>query len=159
MKLEHTKEEWIKAIDGTKTAVEVAKELDCCRGNVYNAAKRYGLQLKKDCWSSNEYFGISLEQFKEELKNYSLWQVSQMHHLSYCSLRQWLEIRGVTNVVQNKQRKLEPIKNLKPCKRTGEAHDMIKFLATRYTLAAIGRVFGYSKERIRQIVNEEKNNG
>lgn len=155
MKLEYTKEEWIKAIDGTKTAIEVAKELGCSRMLVYSAATRYGLPLKKDCLSNNEYHGISLEQLKEELENNSLWQVSKVHNVSYMALRTWLETRGVTNFMLNRPHKLKPTENLKPCKRTGEAHDMIKFLATRYTLASIGRVFGYSKERIRQIVNEE----
>lgn len=36
-------------------------------------------------------------------------------------------------------------------KRTGEVQEMIKFLSQEFTYASIGRVFGYSKERIRQI--------
>lgn len=36
-------------------------------------------------------------------------------------------------------------------KRTGEAQEMIKFLSQEFTCASIARVFGYSKERIRQI--------
>ena len=36
-------------------------------------------------------------------------------------------------------------------KHTGEAQDMIKTLCATYTDASIARVFGYSKERIRQL--------
>lgn len=42
------------------------------------------------------------------------------------------------------------------CKRTGEAHEMIRELSKTFTNAAIARVFGYSRERVRQIcVGEE----
>lgn len=41
------------------------------------------------------------------------------------------------------------------CKRTGEAHDMIRTLGQYYTFAAIARVFGYSKENIRLICKED----
>ena len=43
------------------------------------------------------------------------------------------------------------------CRRTREAHDMIKYLSKSFTKASIARVFGYSAERIRQICadNEE----
>ena len=37
------------------------------------------------------------------------------------------------------------------CKRTGEAQDMIRHLAKTFTLASIARVFGYTRENIRQI--------
>lgn len=40
------------------------------------------------------------------------------------------------------------------CKRTGEAHEMIRELSKTFTMASIARVFGYSKERVRQICSE-----
>lgn len=39
-------------------------------------------------------------------------------------------------------------------KRTGEMQDMIRFLSNKFTYASIGRVFGYTKERVRQICQE-----
>lgn len=39
-------------------------------------------------------------------------------------------------------------------KRTGEMQDMIRYLSNKYTYASIGRVFGYTKERVRQICQE-----
>ena len=47
--------------------------------------------------------------------------------------------------------------SVRSCRRTGEAHDMIKYLSKSFTKASIARVFGYSAERIRQIYadNEE----
>ena len=41
------------------------------------------------------------------------------------------------------------------CKRTGEAQEMIKELSKTFTFAAIARVFGYTKERVRQICTEK----
>lgn len=43
------------------------------------------------------------------------------------------------------------------CKRTGEAHDMIRELSKTFTMASIARVFGYSKERVRQICDQTPN--
>lgn len=44
--------------------------------------------------------------------------------------------------------------NTSSCKRTGEAHEMIRELSKTFTMASIARVFGYSKERVRQICSE-----
>ena len=43
------------------------------------------------------------------------------------------------------------------CKCTGEAQDMIRYLSKAFTMASIARVFGYTRESIRQICadNEE----
>ena len=43
------------------------------------------------------------------------------------------------------------------CKRTGEAQNMIRYLSKAFTMASIARVFGYTRENIRQICadNEE----
>lgn len=40
------------------------------------------------------------------------------------------------------------------CKRTGEAQDMIRHLAKTFTMTSIARVFGYTRENIRQICEE-----
>ena len=56
-----------------------------------------------------------------------------------------------------KRHKSEAVKlTAHSCKRTGEAHDMIKYLSKSFTMASIARVFGYSKERIRQICVESE---
>lgn len=47
-------------------------------------------------------------------------------------------------------------KNPYKIKRTGEAQDMILTLCDTYSFAAIGRVFGYSRERVRQIYEEKR---
>ena len=39
-------------------------------------------------------------------------------------------------------------------KRTGEMQDMIRYLSNNFTYSAISRVFGYTKERVRQICQE-----
>lgn len=42
------------------------------------------------------------------------------------------------------------------CKRTGEAQNMIRYLSKAFTMASIARVFGYTRENIRQICAENE---
>lgn len=42
------------------------------------------------------------------------------------------------------------------CKRTGEAQNMIRYLSKAFTMASIARVFGYTRESIRQICAESE---
>lgn len=42
------------------------------------------------------------------------------------------------------------------CKRTGEAQNMIRYLSKAFTMASIARVFGYTRESIRQICAENE---
>lgn len=42
------------------------------------------------------------------------------------------------------------------CKRTGEAQNMIRYLSKAFTMASIARVFGYTRENIRQICAESE---
>ena len=42
------------------------------------------------------------------------------------------------------------------CKRTGEAQNMIRYLSKAFTFASIARVFGYTRESIRQICAENE---
>lgn len=52
----------------------------------------------------------------------------------------------------NKRSSEEVVKN--KIKRTGEMQDMIRYLSNNFTYSAISRVFGYTKERVRQICKE-----
>jgi len=142
---------WASIIDGTKDALQIAKELNVPFGTVYHASKVYNLPLPRACDLITDYAGVPLEQYKEELKTYTLGDVAKMHGVNTCNLKNWLITRGVTEFPVNKIRKMKPQKITNPAKRTGEAHEMIKYLTTRFTDASIARVFGYSKERVRQI--------
>lgn len=147
---------WASKIDGTKSALQIAKELNVPFGTVYCAAKRYNLPLPRVCDLVKDYAGVSLEQYKEELKTYTLGDVARMHGVGATNLKSWLITRGVTEFPQNKNRgKVHEVN--KPAKRFGETHEMIKYLTARFTDASIARVFGYSKERVRQIRHSMEN--
>ncbi len=147
---------WRKTIDGTKTAFQIAKEVNVNETTVYYAAKRYGLKLPKPKDLVDNYHGISLEVLKEELKTMPVSYVANKHGLTDGGLRQFALCRGIEIIKVQKQRfdkDKAPNTNIK-IRRTGEAIDMIKTLLPFYTDASIARVFGYSKERIRQIRNK-----
>ena len=151
---------WRKIIDGTKTAFQIAKEEKVNETTVYNAAKRYGLYLPRQKDLVDNYHGIPLEVLKKELKTMPVSSVAKKYGLTHCGLRQFALCRGIETIrVQRQRQEFDKDKADNPnikIRRTGEAMDMIKTLLPFYTDASIARVFGYSKERIRQIRNETK---
>ena len=153
--LERKRDEWKKIIDGTKSASQIAKECSVNRQTVYYVSKKYGFPLLKDHMSYIEYHGVPTEQLKAELKIMTVSDVAKKHDLSPYLLKEWCYSRGI-EFKMNRPRRLSPVNKTieKRCRRTGETMDMIKFLIPEFTNASIARVFGYSKERIRQIRNE-----
>lgn len=148
-----TKEEWCKIIDGTKTAEQIARECSVNIATVYHAAKRFGLTLFDPAMHETEYRGIPLDLLKKELSSMPIGQVCVKYKLNETLLRNFIAKRNIEYVRVKRRSILEdqPRQDVKQFKRTGEAMDMIKTLLDFYTDASIARVFGYSRERIRQI--------
>lgn len=147
------KERWIEVIDGTKTAHEITVELGCTFGSVYQAANKYGLSLidgRKNRYNTMKaYYGVSVEELRNELESYTLQEVYAKHKFTVDlqAFRNWLNNKEIPYMTRNQKAHVK----CKPIKRTGIAMDMIRTLLPYYTDASIGRVFGYSRERIRQI--------
>ena len=93
------------------------------------------------------------DEMKSFLKEHTIKETAYKFHVGY----NWLTIKVREMNLPCKRHKSEVVKlSAHSCKRTGEAHDMIKYLSKSFTMASIARVFGYSKERIRQICDDNE---
>ena len=94
------------------------------------------------------------DEMKDFLKEHTVTETAHKFHVG-CS---WLymKIREM-NLTYQRHNCKEAKLSTHSCKRTGEAQNMIRYLSKAFTMASIARVFGYTRERIRQICadNEE----
>lgn len=156
MQKKYSKEVWKSVIDGTKTVHEIAKEMGVSRQTVYLNARRLNLPLLRPLRSEKDYNGISVAMLKDELKALPAWAVAKKHGLEPSAFVSFLRRRGIDFFkVRHSYKTIEPEEPTR-IRRTGMAMDMIITLLPFYNDAAIARVFGYSKERIRQIRNKQE---
>ena len=94
---------------------------------------------------------VVTEDFIEYAKTHTVGQIINNFHISYAMV---MSACKRENIVPLKKTPKYISEHKGSLRRTGEAMDMIKTLIPVYTDASIARVFGYSKERIRQIRNE-----
>lgn len=93
------------------------------------------------------------DEIKDFLKEHTIKETAFKFNVGY----NWLTVKVRENNIPCKRHKSEVVKlSVHSCKRTGETHEMIKYLSKTFTMASIARVFGYSKERIRQICTESE---
>jgi len=94
---------------------------------------------------------IMTDEMKAFLKDHTMKETASKFGVSYC----WLAMQIRDHDLPHARHLASPEKlSTHSCKRTGEAHEMIRVLSETFTYAAIARVFGYSKERVRQICME-----
>ena len=88
------------------------------------------------------------DDMKDFLKEHTVKETAFRFHVG----RDWLymKIRDMDLPYQRHNGK-EVKLSTHSCKRTGEAQDMIRYLSKAFTMASIARVFGYTRENIRQI--------
>lgn len=88
------------------------------------------------------------DEMKDFLKEHTVKETACKFQVSY----NWLYMKiQEMNLTYKRHNGKEVKLSTHSCKHTGEAHDMIRYLSKTFTMASIARVFGYSKERIRQI--------
>ena len=95
------------------------------------------------------------DEMKDFLKEHTVAETAYKFHVGY----NWLSIKVREMNIPCKRHKCKEVKlSAHSCKRTGETQDMIRYLAKTFTMVSIARVFGYSRESIRQICadNEEE---
>lgn len=93
------------------------------------------------------------DEMLEYLKDHTVASTSSKFNLSYS----WLSAKVRRDHIPHAIVKGKVAVDKGQCKRSGEAHEMIRVLGETFTCASIARVFGYSKERIRQIcLKDEK---
>ena len=92
------------------------------------------------------------DEMKDFLKEHTVTETAHKFHVS-CN---WLYIKiREMNLLYKRHNCKEAKLSTHSCKRTGEAQDMIRYLSKAFTMASIARVFGYTRESIRQICAEE----
>ena len=94
------------------------------------------------------------DEMKDFLKEHTVKETAYRFHVG----RDWLYMKIRDMNLPCKRHNCKEVKlPTHSCKRTGEAQDMIRHLAKTFTMASIARVFGYTRENIRQICadNEE----
>ena len=92
------------------------------------------------------------DEMKDFLKEHTVTETAHKFHVS-CN---WLYIKiREMNLPYKRHNCKEAKLSTHSCKRTGEAQDMIRYLSKAFTMASIARVFGYTRESIRQICTEE----
>ena len=94
------------------------------------------------------------DEMKDFLKEHTVKETAFRFHVG-CD---WLYMKIRDMCLPYKRHNCKEAKlSIHSCKRTEEAQDMIRHLAKTFTMASIARVFGYTRENIRQICadNEE----
>ena len=97
------------------------------------------------------------DEMKDFLKEHTVKETAFRFHVGY----DWLSMKIRDMNLPCKRHNCKEAKlSTHSCKRTGEAQDMIRYLSKAFTMASIARVFGYTRENIRQICadNEEQQN-
>lgn len=93
------------------------------------------------------------DEIKDFLKEHTIAETASKFHVTYV----WLASKVRDMDLPHKRNRAKEVKlSTHSCKRTGEAHDMIRYLSKTFTFASIARVFGYTIERIRQICEDSE---
>lgn len=93
------------------------------------------------------------DEMKDFLKEHTVTETAYRFHVGCDWLR--MKIRDM-NLPYKRHNCKEAKLSAHSCKRTGEAQDMIRYLSKAFTMASIARVFGYTRESIRQICAESE---
>ena len=93
------------------------------------------------------------DEMKDFLKEHTVTETACKFHVSCNWL--YMKIREM-NLPYQRHNGKEAKLAAHSCKRTGEAQDMIRYLSKAFTIASIARVFGYTRENIRQICAESE---
>lgn len=130
------------------TRKEIMQRFNVNYNYVNNFCVRKGLTPIPD---RQRYFVT--DEMKYFLKDHTIVETASKFHVGYT----WLCVKIREMDLPYKRHKIKDVKlSAHSCKRTGEAHDMIRHLSKTFTMASIARVFGYSRERIRQICTDSE---
>lgn len=128
----------------THTRSEIAEHFNLSYNQVNNWCIRNNIHPIRE---RQEKYHVT-EDLIEFAKTHTITQTAIEFHLSYYTIQSICRSHSIKPIKNRIKSVYEHKGNLK---RTGEAMDMIKALIPTFTDASIARVFGYSKERIRQI--------
>ena len=141
-------EAWRQYIDGTKTVEEVAEHFGVQITSARVRASELGLQFKK----KEPRFFRDNPDIIEYAATHTADEIAERYSMKHNAVYTMLNAYGIKYMRKNTSKGVARAVQ----HRTGEAHDMIVTLCDFYSQASIARVFGYSKERVRQLYNEAK---
>ena len=119
----------------TMSAKEVSLKYGLCITSVYRYRQRYGL---------NVYFSDNVPaDFTEFAKTHNKKQAKEHYHTSYSVIRKWERLTDCKCSFAKGERTIE--RNLK-----------IKELCKSKSYSAVGKLFGITKQRVEQIVNNKE---
>ena len=128
------------------TRKEIMREFNVNYNCVNYFCRKNGLKLIAD----RGKYHVTAE-MKDFLKEHTVKETAFKFHVG-CD---WLYMKIRDMSLPYKRHNCKEVKlATHSCKRTGEAQDMIRHLAKTFTMASIARVFGYTRESIRQICEE-----
>lgn len=93
------------------------------------------------------------DEMKDFLKEHTVKETAFRFQVSSYWL--YVKIRDM-NLIYKRHNSKEVKLSTHSCKRTGEAQNMIRYLSKAFTMASIARVFGYTRESIRQICADDE---
>ena len=112
----------------------------CNKNNIRPVSEKRGIQTP--------------EGFCEYAQKHTITQTSRFFNINYAAVYSLLRKNDIKCIPVGQIKDSDVLINHN-MRRSGLARDMIIELSKTFTYASIARVFGYSKERIRQICNEE----
>lgn len=140
-------EEFVK----THTRKEIMAEFKIDYNTVNNFCRKTGIKPIRERIHTIE----CPDGFVEYAKNHTVSQVGKHFNICYQTVLRLCKLHDVKCLsVMMKVKPFDSTEN-RNMKRSGLAQDMIRELSKTFTYASIGQVFGYSKERIRQICLEK----
>lgn len=128
------------------TRKEIMEHFNLNYDSVNNYCVRHNLHPVRE----RKRYDVS-EEMIGHLQEHTLIDTANKFHVSYGWLTKYVKDNNINHVY--KTAKEIPL-SIHSCKRSGEAREMIFELSKTFSYASIARVFGYTKERIRQICNE-----
>lgn len=137
--------EEIKAFLSSHTRREITEEWQISYAYASQLCAKYGVKAKRSVYHTP---AVDLDALSEYGKNHTVRQCAEHFGVSDSTIS-WYRVKYGIEIIYNRGR----AKKDSQCviRRSGLAQDMIKTLCATYTDASIARVFGYSKERIRQL--------
>ena len=142
-------EDWIK----NHTRIEIMNKFSVDYNHVNNFCVRKGI---KPVNLRRRFIFVPDDGFIRFSSTHTITATAKEYNISYGLALSVIKRNNIAFVKCKKPKEYVFSANASPIKRTGEAQDMIRELSKTFTDASIARVFGYSRERIRQIRNEEK---
>ena len=128
-----------------KTIDEIAEHFNVEKGYARQRCCNFGIKVKHIV--TVKYAGL-----EDYARHHTISEAAEQYNCPKSRIYQYARRHNIEFVREPKKYGVERA----VYKRTGEVRDMIVTLCDYYSYASIGRVFGYSRERIRQIWKESK---